>query len=101
IGVADDGTAISIGEDDFPNEDKMDLHLVKLAKSRLGPHVMMYAHPSFQDYEDRRVLAVECLPSKSAVYVKDGATELFYVRTSGATAELTASQTEQYIKARF
>ncbi len=62
---------------------------------------MMNIHPRFEDYEDQRVLAVECLKSKSSVFVKDGKTERFYIRTGAATTELSASQTQEYIGQRF
>ncbi len=48
-----------------------------------------------------RVLAVECLRGKSPVFVKDGKIERFYIRTGAATAELTGSQAQDFIKQRF
>lgn len=101
IGVADDGSPVGIDADQFANEDKMHLHLVNLVKDRIGTVQMMYTHPRFDDYQGTRVLVVDCLPSKTPVFVQDGAVERFYVRTGAATAELTASQTQEFIKQRF
>lgn len=101
IGVADDGDPVGIEMDKFPDEDKMYLHLVNLVRDRVGPHLMMYVHPRFDDYEGERVMAIDCLPAKAPVYVKDGSTERFYIRTGAATAELTASQTQTYVGQRF
>ncbi len=101
IGVSDDGTPVGIEADRFPNEDKMDLHLVNLLRDRVGAQHMMNIHPRFEDYEDQRVLAVECWESKAPVFVKDGKTERFYIRTGAATTELSASQTQEYIGQRF
>jgi Putative DNA-binding domain len=101
IGVADDGSPVGIEADQFSSEDKMYLHLVNLLKARLGPHTMMYVHPHFEDYEQVRVMSVECLPAKSPVFVKDGQVERFYVRTGAATTELTASETHLFVKQRF
>lgn len=36
IGISDDGTPVGIGVDQFPNEDKMSLHLVNIVKTRMG-----------------------------------------------------------------
>jgi hypothetical protein len=44
----------------FPNEDKMNLHLVNLVRDRIGPQYMSLIHPRFEDYEDHRVLIVDC-----------------------------------------
>jgi predicted HTH transcriptional regulator len=73
VGVTDDGEPVGIPQTDgFANEDKMNLHLVNLISGRIGARYMMYVHPRFEDYQGSRVMAVECWPSKSAVFVKDG-----------------------------
>ena len=92
---------MGIEADGFLNEDKMQLHLSNLINSRIGPEYEMYIHPHFEDYLRHRVLVVECMPAKSAVYVKDGNTERFYVRSSAATRELLPSEMQAYIKQRF
>ena len=101
IGVADNGEPVGIEADGFPNEDKMVLHLDSLVRSRLGPQFGMYVHPRFEDYRGSRVLAVECWPARSPVYVKDGNTERFYIRAGASTSELSVSQVQGYIKQRF
>ena len=101
IGVADNGDPVGIEADGFPDEDKMLLHFSNLVNSRIGPEYEMYIHPHFEDYRRYRILAVECMPAKSAVYVKDGNTERFYVRSSAATRELLPSEMQTYIKQRF
>ncbi|MFQ5799669.1 MAG: RNA-binding domain-containing protein, partial [Bacteroidota bacterium] len=101
IGVADDGYPIGIEADKFPNEDKFHLHLDNLINVRIGPQFAMYIHPHFEEYQGKRVMAVECWPSKTPVYVKDGRTERFYVRTGASTSELMPSQMTEYIKQRF
>ena len=101
IGVADDGEPIGIEEDKFPNEDKMNLHLVNLIRDRIGPQHMMSIHHRFDDYNSTRVLTVECSPAKAPIFVKDGNVERFYVRTGASTTELTASQTQDFIQLHF
>jgi hypothetical protein len=101
IGVDDKGAVLGVGVDGFPSEDKMDQHLANLIRDRLGaPHVL-FIHPRFADYEGKRVLVITCDPGKSPAYVRDGKTEYFYIRTSGTTSELPASQIHDFIKQRF
>lgn len=101
IGVSDDGEPVGLGPDSFPNEDKLNLHLVNLLRSRIGADKMIYVHPRFEDYDGERILAVECLPSRSPVYVRDGNEEHFFIRTGASTTELVPSQMESFIRQRF
>lgn len=101
IGVTDDGTPLGLGRDEFTSEDKMNLHLANIINTRIGPQHMIYIHPRFEDYDDQRILLVECWPSRIPVFVKDGNDERFYIRTGTSTTELNASQTHDFIKQRF
>lgn len=101
IGVMDNGTPVGIEADGFLNEDKMLLHLDNLVKNRLEPKHMMYIHPHFEDFDGYKVLAVECSPSGSPVFVKDGSLERFYIRMGASSPELSSSETFAYIKERF
>ena len=101
IGVTDDGTPLGIDADGFENEDKMSLHLVNLIKDRIGPSTMQFIHARFEDYDGFRVMVIECSKAKSPVFVKDGNIERFYIRTGPSTTELSASQTQEYIKQRY
>jgi hypothetical protein len=101
IGVNDQGKPLGLKADNFPNEDKMNLHLVNLIRDRIGPQHMLFIRPRFEDYEGTRVLAVECKRSPTPVYVKDGNMEHFFIRTGAATNELTGNQMQQFIRHRF
>jgi hypothetical protein len=101
IGVSDDGSPVGIQADDFPNEDKMSLHLVNIVKTRLGVQAITNLHVHFDDHEDCRVMVVKCCKSSTSVFLKDGDAERFYIRTGPSTTELSASQTQEYIKQRF
>ncbi len=101
IGVSDDGETLGVDLDKFENEDKMHLHLSNLINDKIGPQHMMYIHSKFRDYEGHRVLSVECSPANSAVYLKDGNTERFFLRTGASTSELTGRQIEDYLKQKF
>jgi len=101
VGVSDDGSPIGIETDGFPNEDKMGLHLVNIVKSRMGIQAMTSLHAHFDDHDDCRVMVVKCRRAPSPVFVKDGETERFYIRTGPSTTELSASQTQEYVKRNF
>jgi SOS response regulatory protein OraA/RecX len=101
IGVNDQGKPLGIEVDGFPNEDKMHLHLVNLLRQRIGAEHLVQIESRFETLEDKRVLVVKCRPSKLPVYLRDGNTEQFYVRTGPATTELLLSQIQGYIKQRF
>jgi len=101
IGINDDGEPIGIDEDGFKNEDKMSLHLVNLIKRDLGPHNMLYINQEFGSYKGKRILIVECKPSKSPVYMKKDLFEHFYIRTGPANTELLLSKVQEYIQRRF
>lgn len=101
IGVADDGAAVGIEADGFGSEDKMSLHLVNLVRDRIGPQFMMYVHPRFADYKDKRILVVDCDSARAPVYLKDGDGERFFVRTGAATSEFTMSQAQDYVAQRW
>src|SRR5262249_41120150 len=79
IGLADDGQPVGIDVDGFQTEDKMNLHLVNLIKDRIGPSSLIYIHPRFEDYHDARVMVLDCQPSNVPIFVKDGASERFYI----------------------
>ena len=101
IGVADNGEALGLEHDGFENEDKMDLHLCNLIKSQLGPTSMLNIIPKFEDYQGKRILMVQCKPSKVPVYLKQGNDEEFYIRSGASSTRLTASQMMDYSKQRF
>ncbi len=101
VGVSDGGVPVGIKADNFPNEDKMSLHLVNIVNDRMGPEAMISMNIHFDYFKDNRVMIIRCRRSPSPVFVKDDKVERFYVRTGPSTTELTASQTQGYIKQRF
>ena len=101
VGVSDDGSPVGIQADEFENEDKMGLHLVNIVKARMGIQAITSLHVHFDDHDDCRVMVVKCRKAPTPVFLKDGETERFYIRTGPSTTELSASQTQDYIKLRF
>ncbi len=101
IGVSDDGLPVGIEADKFPKPDKMNLHLTNIVNSRLGPNAMTSIHTNFHDFDDSRVLVVNCRRSPTEVYVRDDNVQRFYVRTGPATTELTGKNLVEYVNQRF
>ena len=101
IGVSNEGAPLGVEADGFSDEDKMSLHLVNLVNDRMGPSAWATIHAKFDDYGDHRVMIIRCERSSSAVYLKNGNAEQFYIRTGPATAELSGAQLVDYIKHRF
>ena len=101
IGISDDGRPVGIEADNFANTDRMSLHLTNIVKTQLGPNAMTLIHANFDDFEDNRVLVVNCQRSPSEVYFRDNNVQRFYVRTGPSTTELTGSDMVEYINQRF
>lgn len=101
IGMSDDGIPVGIEADGFASEDKMGLHLTNIVNGRMGPQAMTFLHLHFDDSESNRVLVVKCNKAAVPMFVKDDGVERFYVRTGPSTTELSASQTQDYIKHRY
>lgn len=101
IGVADDGDILGLDADDFPNEDKMGLHLVNLVRDRIGDVFLPYVHPHFEGEAGKRVLIVRCEKGPKAAFVKDSGQQRFFVRGGNATTELTGGSIVDYVKQRF
>ena len=101
IGVSDDGSPVGIEADGFQNEDNMSLYLVDIVKNRMGSLAMTNIHAHFEDFNDSRVMVVKCGKAPSPIFVRDGETERFFIRTGPTTTELSASMTQEYTKKRF
>jgi hypothetical protein len=67
----------------------------------MGIQALTSLHVHFDDHDDCRVMVVKCRKAPAPVFVKDGDTERFYIRTGPSTTELSPSQTQDYIKQRF
>ena len=101
IGVEDDGHAIGIDADNFKSEDKMFLHLNNLIKDRIGASNLLYINAHFDDHDDKRILVVDCSPSRSPVHLSEKGEERFYIRSVAGTIELRGHEAQAYIRHRF
>lgn len=101
IGISDDGEALGLEADGFPNEDKMSLHLTNLIKSKIGDVFTPYIHPSFEGFGKMRVLSIRCDPGPRAAFLKDGQQQRFFVRGGASTVELKGNSLTDYERQRY
>ncbi len=101
IGVDDNRMVLGIEADGFADEDKMTLHLGNLIKARLGQANIMYVDSRYESADNRKVLVVTTRPASKPVFLSDGSTEKFYVRTMASTTELMGSDAQHFIQERF
>lgn len=101
IGVYDDGTPVGLEVDGFENEDKMALHMVNLIKGKLGTLTTSLVHIHFDDFDDHRLMVVDCQRAANPIYLRDGDNERFFIRTGPSTTELSTKEAIEYMKGRF
>lgn len=98
VGIADDGAAVGLDADNFPSEDRINLHLTSIVNRNMGPVAGTQIHANFEDVQEHRVFVIRCERARTPVYLKVGDKESFYVRTGASTTELTISQAQEYIR---
>jgi hypothetical protein len=101
VGVLDDGARVGFQADGFASEDEAVTFLVDLLTERIGAEHLKQVHPRFEDYEDVRVLVVECWAGKAPAYLKHEGRDVLYARDGATTIELSEEQAEEFIQKRF
>ena len=99
IGVSDDGSIYGVDENVFDSRDKMNLHLTHMISSKIGDEFFPYISFRNIDMEEgKSIIRVDCFKCKKPVFVKEGKTEEFYVRSGPSSVELTGSNLVNYVK---
>lgn len=110
IGVRDDGVATGLDPDLQclgGNCDKMELHLTNLFNKHFGQSFRASRiRINFPSVGDVQICKVDIKPASSPAFVsmpdtRGVLTERFYVRSGNSSQELSASQTQLFIKDRF
>ncbi len=101
IGVNDNQEIIGLKADNFPNIDKILLHLNKMIKARIGTLHVDFVHIVVEHFEEGDVLRVDCEAGTMPAYVDDSSKEYFFIRTGPATTNLRTSKIFDYIWRRF
>ncbi len=100
VGVNDEGEAVGLEADKFPNNDKLLLHATTLIRNHLGGEFAPFVHTSIHSIDDHDVLAIECLPSPQPVYFRRDGEEKFYLRLGPSTQALSPSEIVAYVSNR-
>ena len=100
VGLNDEGHAIGLELDRFENNDKYLLHFSNLIE-KIGKEFLDFIHWDLVDYEGKKVLKVDCLPSPTPVFVNQKGVEDFYIRSGPSTQKLSPSETLRYSKTHF
>ena len=102
IGVSDDGEVRGTDIESFDNLDKMNLHLTNMIASAIGNDYLPYINFRSLDYEDGKyVIRVDCQKTKKAVFLREGKSEQYYVRSGPSSVELTGMSLVNYINNRY
>ena len=97
IGVDDEGNALGLEADGFPNHDRILLHLSNLVHTVLGGACAPYYQASIQAHSGKDVLAIDCLPSPDPVYFRRDKEEIFFVRSGPSTKNLSPSEVVAWV----
>lgn len=100
VGVADDGEIIGTELDKFKNDDKYLLHVNNSIKNHIGVEYANYIKFDLVDYQEKKVLCVECKPFDEAVFLNMGKEEEFYVRFGPSSKKLTTKEALGYMQNR-
>ncbi len=98
IGVSDDGSIRGIDLDGFDNRDKLNLHFTNMISSSIGNEFLPYIRFNLIDVdENRSVMRVVCGRSRKPVFLREGKTETFFVRSGPSSVELAGTNLINYV----
>ncbi len=100
VGVDDDGNVLDLEVDNFVNEDKQLLHFNNLVKSYLGVEYSQFIRANMEDFNDKRIILIQVLPSPRPVFFTSDNDEIFYIRAGNATQQLKPSEVLAYLEQR-
>ena len=100
IGVDDSGDICGVDLQNFESKDKMNLHFTNLVASQIGNEFLPYIKTTMVDFDDKTVIWVRCDPCPWPVFLKEGKTETFFVRTEASSVELTGMALIKYVNNR-
>ena len=101
VGVADNGVILGTDLDHFESDDKYLVYFAQLLNERLGPQYVDLIDWGLREVKGKKVLRVDCRPSKTPVFIEDGSNEEFYIRNGPSKALLSVRKALEYIKAHF
>ncbi len=101
LGVADDGAVLGLAVDAFDNDDKLRLHFKNLLHHHIGPEYTRLVRLELYRLDDQQVAAVECERAAAPVFLRNGNSESFLIRSGPSNLDLPLSKAIRYIRGRF
>jgi predicted HTH transcriptional regulator len=105
IGVADNGEVIGLEKDyqtlKRPDQDGFEQAVMTAVSANLGADLCAFVHVLFHVIDGKHVCRLIVSPANRPVFVEQGNTQKFYVRTGGATRDLNIKEALDFIAARW
>ncbi|MDI1231763.1 MAG: ATP-binding protein [Methylobacter sp.] len=105
IGVSDDGQIIGLDKDyqtlKKPNQDGFEQNLMAAISNNLGTDLCQFVHVLFHVVDNNEVCRLIVSPAPRPVFLDQGNTPKFFVRTGGGTRDLNIREALDYIHGRW
>lgn len=105
IGVADNGEVLGLEKDyqtlKKPGQDGFEQAVMTVISANLGSDLCSFVHVLFHVIDNKDVCRLIISPSTRPVFLDQGNTPKFFVRTGGATRDLNIQEALGYIRGRW
>ncbi len=105
VGVDDDGKPLGLDKDlstlKSPDFDSFQRTVNDIVSKNLGGDLCPYIHTVFAKVEAKDVAMIIVRPAPRAVYLEDGKSSVFYVRSGNSTRALDVREALSYAKSRW
>ncbi|MEM9634387.1 MAG: ATP-binding protein [Pseudomonadota bacterium] len=105
VGVDDDGSALGLEKDlstlKSPDLDSFERTINDIVSKNLGGDLCPYIHTVFAKVDSKDVAMIIIRPAPRAVYLEEGKSSIFYVRSGNSTRQLDVREALSYAKTRW
>ncbi|WP_305906486.1 RNA-binding domain-containing protein [Methylomarinum sp. Ch1-1] len=105
IGVSDDGAILGLQQDfqslKKPNQDGFEQALMTAVSSNLGADLCRHLHILFHVRDGKQVCRVIVSPAHRPVFLSQGKTPKFFLRTGGSTRDLNVQEALDFVQSRW
>ncbi len=100
VGIDDTGDIVGIDHDKLENEDRYLLYVNNKIQQHIGLEHARSIRFNLEPIGGAKVLVVECVPTSSPVFLREGKNESFFIRVGPGTRKLSISEVLAYVTAR-
>ena len=101
VGVDDNKKILGLENDNFQNDDKINLYLTNLIKSHIGNEFLPFIKSTIVQIDNKKIILIICRESKKRVFLKSDNREEFYARNGPASIKLEGNSLIDYINHKF